>query len=134
MRLLGSAAIYFALVFATGFVLGTVRVLLVAPRTGTRTAELLEIPIMLVAVVLAARWTTWHRAAGAGPGERLGIGLLALGWMQVAELSVGIAIRGSSPTEAPRDPVSGVVYYAALGLFALMPWLLGRATKHNCAE
>jgi hypothetical protein len=25
-----------------------------------------------------------------------------------------------------KDPVSGTVYYALLGVFALMPWLLAR--------
>ena len=57
MRLLKAAAFYFALVFGAGFVLGMVRVLGVAPRLGTRAAELIEAPLMLAATVLAARWT-----------------------------------------------------------------------------
>jgi len=37
----------FALVFGMGFVLGTIRTLLVVPRVGARTAEQMETPIML---------------------------------------------------------------------------------------
>jgi len=41
MQILKAATFYFALVFGAGFLLGTIRVLLVAPRFGTRTAELM---------------------------------------------------------------------------------------------
>jgi hypothetical protein len=51
-----TAASYFTLVFGTGFVLGTIRVLWVVPQLGLRNAELLEQPIMLVALFLSARW------------------------------------------------------------------------------
>ncbi len=128
MRLLKPAAAYFALVFGTGFVLGTVRVLWLVPRFGTRTAELLEMPLMLIAIVLAARWTNRRFADAHGPSTRLGIGLIALGLVIAAELVVGFALRGSSPIEAlaNRDPLSGTVYYASLVLFAALPWLLSR--------
>ena len=56
MRILKAGVIYFALVFGAGFMLGTVRVLWGVPHVGTRTAELLEAPIMLVVTILAARW------------------------------------------------------------------------------
>lgn len=127
MRILKSAATYFALVFGTGLVLGTVRVLWAVPRFGTRIAELLEMPLMLVAIMLAARWTTPHVASGAGSAARLGIGIVALTLLLTAEVVLAVAVRGVSVTEAlvDRDPVSGTVYYALLGLFAILPWLLG---------
>ena len=46
----------FALVFGVGFVLGTVRVLWIAPQLGARAAELAEAPVMLVVIYFAARW------------------------------------------------------------------------------
>jgi hypothetical protein len=55
VQILKAGALYFALVFGAGFVLGTVRTLWVVPRIGTRMAELLEEPIMLVIIILAAR-------------------------------------------------------------------------------
>jgi len=43
---LEAGVLYFALVFAVGFLLGTVRTLWAVPRLGVRTAELMEQPIM----------------------------------------------------------------------------------------
>jgi hypothetical protein len=50
MHALKAGAAYFALVFGTGFALGTIRTLWIVPRLGIRTAELLEAPFMLVAI------------------------------------------------------------------------------------
>jgi hypothetical protein len=43
-------------VFFVGFILGTVRVLLIAPRLGETAAVLLETPVMLVASWFVCRW------------------------------------------------------------------------------
>ena len=56
MQILKAGALYFALVFGAGFVLGTIRTLWVAPRVGMRIAELMETPNMLVVIIVAARW------------------------------------------------------------------------------
>ena len=128
MRVLKSAAVYFALVFGAGFVLGTIRVLWVAPRLGTRTAELLESPLMLLTTVLAACWVNRHFSLGARPASSFGVGLIALALLLAAEIGLGVVLRGGSALEVllNKDPVSGTVYYALLGVYALMPWLLDR--------
>lgn len=56
MQELKAGALYFALVFGAGFVLGTVRTLWIVPRVGAMTAEMLESPVMLVVTIVAARW------------------------------------------------------------------------------
>jgi hypothetical protein len=53
---LKAGVLYFLLVFAAGFELGTVRTLWVVPKLGVRTAELMEAPIMFGVSILAARW------------------------------------------------------------------------------
>ena len=53
-----AGVLYFALVFAAGFALGTMRTLWVMPRLGARTAELIEQPVMLGVSILAARWSS----------------------------------------------------------------------------
>jgi hypothetical protein len=87
-----------------------------------------ESPLMLLATVLAARWINRHFSGEYRPIARLGIGLTALALLLAAEIALGVAIRGGSALTAlvNRDPVSGTVYYALLGIFALMPWLLAR--------
>jgi hypothetical protein len=122
------AVLYFLIVFGAGFVLGTIRVLVVVPQLGERTAELLEMPVMLIVIVAAARWINRRDPEVHGRSALIQIGLMALGLVLAADLVVGVAIRGMSPVEAllPRDPVSGTAYYLSLLLFAAMPWLLAR--------
>jgi hypothetical protein len=117
------AAFYFALVFGTGFVLGPIRVLLLEPRIGRRAAELIELPLMLVAIYVAARWTL--RRDGRRP---LRTGLVALALVLTAELAVGVSLRGLTPLQVltDRDPVSGTAYFATLAVFGGLPWWLRR--------
>ena len=128
MRVLTPGIAYFLLVFGTGFVLGTVRVLLIVPHVGERAAELLEMPLMLIATVLAARWITRRFPEARTCASRLAIGGLALGLMLAGELAVGIGLRGMTAAEVilNRDPVSGTAYYLSLILFAAMPWMVSR--------
>jgi len=128
MSILKAGALYFALVFGAGFVLGTVRTVWVVPRFGTRMAELMETPIMLVVTMVAARWIVRRLAVPSVPSSRLGMGFVALGLMLVAEFGFVLWLRGLSIREylATRDPVSGTVYYVMLGVFAIMPLLVAR--------
>ena len=128
MSILKAGALYFALVFGAGFVLGTVRTVWVVPRFGTRMAELMETPIMLVVTMVAARWIVRRLAVPSVPSSRLGMGFVALGLMLVAEFGFVLWLRGLSIREylATRDPVSGTVYYVMLGVFAIMPLLAAR--------
>jgi hypothetical protein len=125
----GIAALeYVARVFGAGFVLGIVRELWIRPHVGVRAAELLELPLMLVAVVLAARAIDRRWLAGSGARTRVVAGLSALVLLLTAEIVLGMMLRGLSVRDAllARDPVSGTAYYVSLVVFALMPWYLGR--------
>lgn len=126
MRVLTPGILYFLLVFGAGFVLGTIRVLLIVPHVGERTAELLEMPLMLIATVFAARWITRRFPEPHNHTARLAIGGVALGLMLAGELAVGIGLRGMTAAEVilNRDPVSGTAYYLSLLLFAAMPWIV----------
>jgi hypothetical protein len=128
VQTLKAGALYFLLVFGAGFALGTLRVLLVVPRLGARTAELIEAPVMLAVTFLAARWTVRRLAVPAAWTQRLGMGCIALGLLLAAEFMLVLGFRGMSMREyfATLDPVSGTVYYALLGAFAVMPLLVAR--------
>ena len=128
MQILKAGVLYFGFVFGAGFVLGTVRTLWVVRSVGTRIAELMETPVMLVVTILAARWIVRHFAIPSVPSARLGMGGIALGLLLVAEFGLVLWVRGISIREylATRDPVSGTVYYAMLGVFAIMPLFVAK--------
>ena len=128
MQILKAGVLYFALVFGAGFVLGPIRTLWIVPSFGTRTAELMEMPIMFVVIILAARWIARRLAVPPTPSRRLAVGFVALGLLLVAEFTVVLWLRGLTIDEylANRDPVSGTVYTALPGVFAIMPLLVAR--------
>jgi hypothetical protein len=128
MKILKAGMLYFALVFGAGFVLGPIRMLWVVPRVGTRIAELMESPIMLVVIIVAARWLVRRLAVPPEPSSRLGMGFLALALLVIAEISLVGPLQGYSVNEyfSSRDPISGTVYYVMLLVYALMPFLLAQ--------
>lgn len=128
MRLLKAGGLYFVLVFGAGFVLGPIRILWVVPRVDERTAELVEAPIMLVVIVLAARWIARRVAGPPTPLRLLGVGVVALGLLLIVEFTVVLWLRGLTIGEyfAKRDPVAGTVYIMMLGVFAVTPLLMAR--------
>ena len=128
MKILKAGILYFALVFGAGFVLGPIRMLWVVPRVGTRIAELLEMPIMLAVIIVAARWLVRRLAMPSTASSRLGMGFLALALLLTAEISLVGPLQGYSISEyfSSRDPISGTVYYVLLIVYTLMPFLLAR--------
>jgi hypothetical protein len=127
-QILKAGVLYFALVFAGGFVLGTIRTLWVVPRLGVRTAELMDAPIMFGISILAARWVVRRVQFSPLRSRRLAMGCIALCLMLLAEFTLGLWIRGTTVREyfAARDPVSGTVYFVALGAFAVIPIFVGK--------
>ena len=127
MKILKTGIIYFLLVFGAGFILGPIRLLFVVPHFGARVAELMEMPIMIAVIIIAARWIVRHYSVPPALSGRLGMGLMAFGLLIGAEFSLVLMLRGMSISEylATRDPVSGTVYYLSLGVFALMPLFVG---------
>ena len=56
MRVLKAGAVYFLLMFGVGWILGPIRELWAMPRFGRQTGVLLEAVIMLIAMIVVARW------------------------------------------------------------------------------
>lgn len=131
MKAIKAGIAYFGLVFAAGFAMGTVRVLFLVPRLGERLAELLEMPFMLVATWWAARFIVGHFALAGAVTVRLTTGLAGLALLLAAEILLAAVLQDRSLGDyiASRDPVSGTVYLAMLGLFAAMPMILARRTS-----
>ena len=136
MKVLTSSAVYFAIVFGAGFVLGTVRVMWLVPTVGVRVAELTELPLMLAVVFFAARSVNRRFLAERDQPSRLIVGVTALVLLLMAELILGVMFLDLTPKAAflGRDPVSGTGYYLSLCVFALMPWFLGRVGRRGEAS
>jgi hypothetical protein len=130
-RTIKAGITYFALVFGVGFVLGSIRVPFLVPHVGERLAELIEMPFMFVAIVVSARFIIRRVSLPAKAQARVGAGFLALGLLVAAEVLLAVVLQDRTLGEyvAKRDPVSGVVYLAMLGLFAVMPLVHTRAAS-----
>jgi hypothetical protein len=128
MKMLAAAAIYFLIVFGTGFLVGPVRVLYVEPRLGPTAAVLFEAPILLVAMVIGARLALHFSGVTKSGAVLLVIGLIGLFLQQVADIAVGVLLRGMTVVDhfAQFATAPGMVYAALLAVFVLMPWLVGR--------
>jgi lipid-A-disaccharide synthase-like uncharacterized protein len=128
MRILKAGVLYFAMVFGVGFILGPIRILWVVPHLGTRTAELLEMLIMLAVIIFAARYVVRWLNVPYTPFSRMGMGFLALALLIGGELLLALPARGLSLTDylAARDPISGTAYFVMLQVCGLMPLLVHR--------
>lgn len=121
-RFIAPAVSYVALIFAAAFVLGALRVTLVAPATGPLLAVALEVPLVLalswlVAGRLLRRWPL-------GLSDRLAMGALAFALLMLAELALALAF-GQTPARFLADlatPPGALGLVGQIG-FGLIPAL-----------
>jgi hypothetical protein len=117
-----AGAIYAIVVFLIGFILGTIRVLLFAPRLGETTAVIIEAPIMLGASWFVCRWCVDELDVGRTVAARLLMGLVAFLVLMSAEVGLG-AVFGRSIVDqlASYGSLSGAIGLAAQVIFAMFP-------------
>lgn len=127
MGLVRTAAIYWAVVFAAGFVLGTVRVLWGAAALGEGLFQAIEIALLLSLGWIVARRLV-QRGWIAGEGAALRVGALAFALLLAAEAALGLTLFGetlphwlANLTQPPR--LWGLISQL---LFALTPWAVVR--------
>ena len=124
---------YFALVFALGFLLGTVRTLFVqdAPGAGRLVGVLIELPIMLGASWFLCRTVIRRFAVAPALVARAVMGGLAFALLLLAELVAGALLFGRTPGEhfALYREASYALGLAAQIAFGLMPLIQTRQRK-----
>ena len=127
MQVLKAGTIYFLVAVGAEFVLEVIRLQVVALHVGERLAEMLEIPNVLLATIIGARWIVDRFTLPPLPGIRLGVGLVALMLLLIAEGTIILPLHGLSVSEylAARDSVVGVAPLGALGVLTVMPFLVG---------
>jgi hypothetical protein len=133
MQTLKAGAIYFLLVFAVGWVLGPIRELCLVPHLGRTIGSLLEAPLMVMAIMLAAGWVLRRLDVPHALNARLAVGLVALGILSVAELAGvrwvrGISIHGYLAGYATPPRLISLLSFL---LFAAMPSLVERSKTHS---
>src|SRR5438309_593730 len=79
MRPLKAGVTYFLLVFAVGWIMGPIRELCAVPRFGRVMALLFEAVIMLIAMIISARWVMRCFRVPHRLSVTLTIGLIAIG-------------------------------------------------------
>jgi hypothetical protein len=124
-----AGAIYFALVFAAGAVLGPIRELIAAPRLGAFAAVALEAPLMLAVVFMAAR-SVVARLDRDCLRDRLMVGATGFGLLLVAEVLGSMALRQMSLGDwlGHFARPEGAVSLALFLIFAAMPVAVRRRT------
>ena len=127
--LLVPAAAYFAIVFAFAFALGTVRVLLIAPRVGELAGAAIELPIVLAISWLISRRVMRRWQVPGDAGSRLFVGLAALAMLLAAEILLGVTLfdRDLAGQLAAMTRGSGALGLAAQIVFGLIPLVQARA-------
>lgn len=120
-----AGAVYFAIVFALGFVLGTIRVLILLPHVGEMTAVLMEGPFILAASWIVCGMLVRRFAVAAALAPRLLMGASALILLLIAELLLGVYGFGRSLSEhvAHYGEAPGAIGLAGQILFGAFPVL-----------
>ena len=124
MSILRAAIAYWAVVFALGFVLGTLRVVWLSPLVGLVPATLIELPVMVAASWWASGWLV-RRYGLTDQGAAFAVGGLAFALLMAAECAVATGMMEQTPAQwlaGLRQP-HALLGLAGQVLFAVMPSL-----------
>jgi hypothetical protein len=124
-RSIAAGLAYFGIIFALGFVLGTLRVLVIIPRIGEVAAVSLEVPVVVAVSWVVARWCVARFAVGPGAAERGIMGAVAFAVLMLAELALATLLFGQSVAQhvAAYARLAGAIGLAGQIVFALIPSL-----------
>jgi hypothetical protein len=118
-----AGALYFAIVFAAGFVLGALRVTVLMPLIGELPAVALELPVILFISWIACRRLIAQFSVPAMAPHRAAMGALAFGLLMLAELALSVLVFDRSGAEylAGLQSAPGLLGLAGQLVFASMP-------------
>jgi hypothetical protein len=127
-RALLAASVYFLALFSLGFVLGTVRVVVIAPRFGALAGTIAEVPIMLIAAFWTCRWVIRHWRVPSASVTRWAMTIWFLVLLFTFETALGAALFGRTMVQqwAALATLAGLLGLAAQIVAALLPTLVER--------
>jgi len=131
MRAAAAGAAYFLILFSAGFMLGALRVLVIAPRLGDVLAVLLELPLMLAASWLVCLSLIRRMAVAADLVSRLLMGLTGFVLLMLAEIALGLFGFGRSlgMQLAALSQPAGLIGLAGQIAFGAIPLLQARKSR-----
>lgn len=123
MDWLRAGFLYSAVVFATGFVIGPLRELVVKPWAGGLWALMIEAPLMILAMVYLAPYAARWSGLATGLARRVAMGAVALAFVLVSEMLAAKVVRGWSLSQwidhfASPEGLIGIALYV---VFAAVP-------------
>lgn len=123
---IAAAIVYFAIVFAAGFMLGTLRVMVLEPQMGRASAVLAELPFMLVISFVVCRFVVKWCAVPERFLQRFAMGALALLLLIAAEIVVAMTLGAESLGTALVQMTDQANWAGLAGqaLFGVMPVLI----------
>jgi hypothetical protein len=126
-----AGVVYFQLMFAVGWILGPIRELWAVPHFGRVEATLLEAVVMLIAMVIAARWVIRRFEVPQTPSATIAIGLVAFGLLIPAEIAGVVFVRRLSFQEYFFSFLTapGMISLVMFLLFVAMPLLIALSTR-----
>ena len=129
---LAAGLAYFVIVFVVGFMLGTVRVLVLLRHLGELGTVLMELPIMLTVSWVVCRWLVDRCHVPNVWPHRLAMGSMAFGLLMSAELGMSVLAFGRSVADhlASYRAWPEAMGLAAQVVFAAIPSLQMRGRRH----
>ena len=117
-------AVYAIIVFLIGFILGTIRVLLLAPRLGETIAVIVEAPVILAASWFVCRWCVDRLEVRRTVSARSLMGLVAFLVLMSVEVGMGAMFGRSLVDQLDSYGYSpGAIGLAVQVIFAMFPVL-----------
>jgi hypothetical protein len=130
LTILPAAIRYFLLVFAAGFVFGTIRTLTTADTPDARlVAVAIELPAIIAVSWFACRHAIRRHGVSARTTDRLMMGLIAFSILMLAELVLDMVLAGRSAQDhfaLYAQPAHGLGLAGQI-FFALLPLVQARS-------
>ena len=119
-----AGALYAVMVFLIGFIVGTIRVLLLVPRLGETTAVIVEAPMMLAASWFVCCWCVGRLSVRRTVPARSLMGLVAFVVLMSAEVGLGAVFgRSIAGQLATYGSLAEAIGLGAQVVFAFFPMI-----------
>jgi hypothetical protein len=118
---LRAGLVYGAALFACGFLLAPLRILVLEPRIGALAAVLVEAVPLLLAMALLAPWAARRQRVAPGRRARAAMGAVGVAVLLACESALALARGGLAAWIAGFATPAGLAGLALLAAVAVMP-------------